>query len=184
MKNKLINEVNKEFEELEVIRNELKKTIDFYKNYDGSDTTILYLASLGDRPNRSDDCLLKKICKPIGIDFRTFKIFVYHQYDKNGKRVKHGNDVTWEVKKKLRDYYTKATETEDDINKVKHEQEKQIRKKLINYRKENKLSMSALAKIFGLNESTIREFINDGDRKLHQKNYEIILSNLKHLENE
>ena len=53
MKNKLINEVNKEFEELEVIRNELKKTIDFYKNYDGSDTAILYLASLGDKPIRS-----------------------------------------------------------------------------------------------------------------------------------
>ena len=44
--------------------------------------------------------------------------------------------------------------------------------------------MSALAKIFGLNESTIREFINDGDRKLQQKNYKIILSNLKYLEND
>ena len=178
MKNKLINEVNKEVQELEVIRKELRKTYDFYRSYDGSDTAILYLKNL------SDVRLIKKICEPIGIDFRTMRTFIFHRYDNNGKRVAHGNNVRWDVKKKLRDYYTKATETENDINDVKHEQEKQIRKKLINYRKENKLSMSALAKIFGLNESTIREFINDGDRKLHQKNYEIISSNLKHLENE
>ena len=70
-------------------------------------------------------------------------------------------------KKETRDYYTKATETKVDINNVRHEQEKQIRK--VGYRKENKLSMSALAKIFGLNESTIREFINDGDENYNKK---------------
>jgi len=178
MKNKLINEVNKEVQELEVIRNELRKTFDFYRNYDGSDSAILYLK------NVSDAGLIKKICEPIGVDYRTMRTFIFHRYNDNGERVAHGNNVRWQVKKKLKDYYARATETKDDINKVKHEQEKQIRKKLINYRKENKLSMSALAKIFGLNESTIREFINDGDRKLHQKNYKIILSNLKYLENE
>ena len=178
MKNKLINEVNKEVQELEVIRNELRKTFDFYRNYDGSDSAILYLK------NVSDAGLIKKICEPIGVDYRTMRTFIFHRYNDNGERVAHGNNVRWQVKKKLKDYYARATETKDDINKVKHEQEKQIRKKLINYRKENKLSMSALAKIFGLNESTIREFINDGDRKLNQKNYKMILSNLKYLENE
>ena len=178
MKNALINEVNKEFEELEVIRKELIKTFDFYRNYDGSDSAILYLKNI------SDAGLIKKICKPIGIDHRTIRTFMFHRYNDNGEIVAHGNNVDWQVKKKLKDYYAKTTETEDDINDVKHEQEKQIRKKLKNYRKENKLSMSALAKIFGLNESTIREFINDGDRKLQQKNYKIILSNLKYLEND
>ena len=84
----------------------------------------------------------------------------------------------------VKDYYAKTTKTEDDIKDVKHEHEKQIRKKLTNYRKENKLSIRALAEIFGLNVSTIREWMLDGDRKLNRKNYKIILSNLKHLEND
>ena len=178
MKNKLINEVNKEVQELEVIRKELRKTYDFYRSYDGSDTAILYLKNL------SDVRLIKKICEPIGIDFRTMRTFIFHRYDNNGKRVAHGNNVRWDVKKKLKDYYAKTTKTEDDIKDVKHEHEKQIRRKLTNYRKENKLSIRALAEIFGLNVSTIREWMLDGDRKLNRKNYKIILSNLKHLEND
>ena len=178
MKNKLINEVNKEVQELEVIRNELRKTFDFYRNYDGSDSAILYLK------NASDVLLLKKICRPIGISHKTMRTFIFHKYDDNGERVAHGNDVRWDVKKKLKDYYAKTTKTEDDIKDVKHEHEKQIRKKLTNYRKENKLSIRALAEIFGLNVSTIREWMLDGDRKLNRKNYKIILSNLKHLEND
>ena len=61
---------------------------------------------------------------------------------------------------------------------------KLIRKKLTNYRKENKLSIRALAEIFGLYETTMRDWMLDGDRKLNRKNYKIILSNLKHLEND
>ena len=58
MKNKLINEVNKEVQELEVIRKELRKTYDFYRSYDGSDTAILYLKNL------SDVRLIKKYVNP------------------------------------------------------------------------------------------------------------------------
>ena len=178
MKNALINEVTKEARELEVIRNELRKTFDFYRNYDGSDPAVLYLKNL------SDAGLIKKICEPIGVDYRTMRTFIFHRYNDNGERVAHGNNVRWQVKKKLRDYYVKTFGTKDEINNVKHEHEKQIRKKLTNYRKENKLSIRALAEIFGLNVSTIREWMLDGDRKLNRKNYKIILSNLKHLEND
>jgi hypothetical protein len=42
--------------------------------------------------------------------------FIFHIYDDNGKRVAHGNNVRWQVKKKLKDYYAGATETRDEIN--------------------------------------------------------------------
>jgi len=102
MKNKLINDINKEAQELEVIRNELRKTFDFFRNYDGSDSAILYLKNL------SDSGLIKKICKPIGVDYRTMRTFMFHRYDNNGKRVARGSNLSWRVKKKLKDYYAKA----------------------------------------------------------------------------
>ena len=108
MKNALTNEVTKEARELEVIRNELRKTFDFYRNYDGSDSAIIYLKNL------SDVRLIKKICEPIGVDYRTMRTFMFHRYDNNGKRVAHGNNVRWQVKKKLKDYYAKTTKTQDD----------------------------------------------------------------------
>ena len=54
---------------------------------------------------------------------------MFHRYNDNGEIVAHGgNNVDWQVKKKLRDYYTKATETKVDINNVRHEQENKLEK--------------------------------------------------------
>lgn len=57
--------------------------------------------------------------------------------------------------------------------------EREIRKILREIQDKNRISMKRLAAMANLNESTLREFLNDEDRKLNAKNYDAVVTKLK-----